>query len=182
MFNHPNRLPPPFWVPKLEETFESRRSANMEAPINAGLPIDVIPEIVLLTKPLYDPPGDSFVCSMYYQVPDWIRCVPHVCTYWRMIALSRPLLWSGGFPRSMDGIRVFLERSKNLPVISDACAINFMLRRRKLQTIILPHMGRAKEIYMNIVSLEHINAATKALDVEMPYLQVLKLVSNVISD
>ncbi|KAH9890693.1 hypothetical protein C8Q73DRAFT_765077 [Cubamyces lactineus] len=45
-----------------------------------------------------------------------IICISHVCTYWRACALQAPALWARILLNDPSGIKVFLERSRPMPL------------------------------------------------------------------
>ena len=96
-----------------------RRSAllhNACAPVH-GLPPDVLGDIFTVTVHSINPLDD------YYQrspVRSYATSISHVCSYWRAVALQRPLLWSPIVVRRdkvlSDDVREWVRRSGDAPL------------------------------------------------------------------
>jgi hypothetical protein len=146
---------------KIEEITETRRKLltkrNMFSLINAKL----LPELLVrifyhaitltwegrykdLGRSLFKNLGLSHLNSLV-----WLSPISHICSYWRSISLSAPILWTRKFPNHPEGMKTFLERSGNAPISID---LLFHTRRDKTPArwdMLRPHISRARKIELS---------------------------------
>jgi hypothetical protein len=163
---------------------ELRRLRNMKTLINLKLPCEILSNIFSLTKDSYRGDPHCFDEGSRYKSlsTHWIRCTSHVCSHWRAVALSDPSLWVDGIPANRAAIKVFLERSKDLPIVLDSNIIYIASHRAKIYSFIPRHMKRVEALYIEHISLAADDGATiaKVLDTDMPHLKELCLSFNLI--
>lgn len=156
-------------IPTLPEGMVSMR---IQIAMGLVLPPEILSLVFSFVKVRYEAWIKRQTSFRYIKPLDWIRSTTHVCKHWRSVALSSPSLWTSGFPRGLYGIRVFLERSGNLPIIFDQNITSAMLSSPQVYSLVYPHIHRAGELYI-VVPNRRIPKALFILNHDMPHLKAL---------
>lgn len=150
-----------------------RTLRNNNALINTKLPSEILSRVFYCAKPSYDPAGHAYFENSDTQLLGWIKSISHVCSHWRLAALSQPSLWVGELPKQIELIQLFLERSKALPIVLGWDITAFMVLHTHAYTIISPHFQRTGALYLRLSLSEP--KLMDILDANMPHLKVLDL-------
>jgi hypothetical protein len=145
-------------IEKITSAFnEARRrlclQRNKHALIHVLLPSEILSrifqEVINLTvKDMEDAP-EWFRRSrerVFWSAMKWLPRISHICSYWRMIALSTPSFWTAHFPPTLNGLQAFMDRSRGSPLdlyLGFDSSIPRLAERWKL---LRPHMWRVRKL------------------------------------
>lgn len=152
------------------------RIQNAKAAV-ARLPSDVL--VMIFEECRHLNPQWSGVLSLLRQLPVEVR-LSHVCSQWRAVALSTPRLWSSihfPFEHKEESLNEYLNRSEGslLQVFLGPWA-KYSNLEHTLTTVLMPHVGRFRELVLDAVSRETLSTLLLAFrDVAAPSLKRLRV-------
>jgi hypothetical protein len=99
----------------------------------------------------------------------------HVCRSWRAIFTSCPSLWTRLDCTNVDKTRIYIERSKPLPLALYLEEINDTFYQEEALLLTVPHIDRLKTMSVSGESIQIIADLTKHFSCHAPLLDKLKL-------
>ena len=134
---------------------------------NRGAPINQIPSEILTLVPDY---WDKYDYG-------WDRdliALTHVCRAWREVFASRPSLWTDLGCVDIDKTRVYLERSKSLPIDLSLYPDHRLAPYHRFSGVIPHAIGRLRSLTID-GTLEHLQEITAHLSHSAPLLEKLHI-------
>lgn len=136
-----------------------RQMQNLTAPINS-LQTEILVEI--------------FTYLVDYKAGDTEHLLPvtHVCSLWRAVALSAPMLWTTVSINKVELAEELLPRSRTLPL---SLILTTLQRTHRFVPLIVPHIHRLRVLLLHVSNERSMHRILTRLRTRAPKLEELSL-------